>query len=591
MRFDLLSTFAPAMLGRASRSTPGRSALAILTVALISTRAGAQTPASGNAPNDPIVAAMASAARAAQRTDEPATLVYANRRIVELRATILSRTPAARAAAASAALDGLVTAVPDGEVTTHAYDGGTLVSVGGRPVFAVLDADVDPLAGEQLDRKVADAASRLSVAFREAGELRSPRKLLRSVTLAVAATVVYLLLLWLLVRLDTRAAAAAGRVMERRLRNLPGGEVMVAARAPLLIQRLLAFVGVALALFLTYSWVTIVLRRFPYTRPWGERLKSTLYSAIASGGRSLIDHLPNLLTVLMIIVLTRFAVRLVTFAFRTVEDGRVSLPGVYPETAQPTRRIAVALLWIFALVLSYEFMPGAKSDAFKGVSVFIGLIISLGSTGIMNQVMSGLMVTYSRAVRVGDFVRIGDVEGTVTQLGTLSTKIKTPRNEEVTLPNALVVSQSATNFSRHSADGVLAPASVTIGYDVPWRQVQALLLTAAERTPGVRKTPAPVVLQTALGDFAVEYKVLVCVDQPQRRLVTLNALHANIQDAFNYYGVQIMSPAYEADPGERKIVPPSRWYSAPAREPAPAPASGSEVPLAARAAQRPAREA
>jgi small-conductance mechanosensitive channel len=562
-------------------------ALAILTGALTSVTTGAQTPASGTTSSDPIVAAIAAAARSAQRTDAPATLVYENRRIVELRATILSRTPAARAAAASEALDRLATQVPDGEVTTRAYDGGTLISVGDRPVFAVLEADVDPLSGEQLDIKVRDAASRLTVAFREAGELRSPRQLLRSVVIATGATVAYVLLLWLLIRVDARAAAAAGQAMERRLRTLPGGEVMVVARAPLLVQRLLTIAGVGLALLFTYSWLAIVLRRFPYTRPWGETLKTTLFSAVASGGRSLLDHLPNLFTVLAIVLLTRFAVRLVTFAFRTVEEGRVSLPGVYPETAQPTRRIAVALLWIFALILSYEFLPGAKSDAFKGVSVFIGLIISLGSTGIMNQVMSGLMVTYSRAVRVGDFVRIGEVEGTVTQLGTLSTKINTPRNEEVTLPNALVVSHPATNFSRHAADGVLAPASITIGYDVPWRQVQALLLIAAERTPGVRKAPGPLVLQTALGDFAVEYKILVCVDQPHRRLVTLNALHANIQDAFNYYGVQIMSPAYEADPGERKTVPPSRWYSAPAREPSPAVAS--EIGLAAAAPQRPPR--
>jgi small-conductance mechanosensitive channel len=246
----------------------------------------------------------------------------------------------------------------------------------------------------------------------------------------------------------------------------------------------------------------------------------------------------------------------------------------------------VALLWIFALILSYEFLPGAKSDAFKGVTVFVGLIISLGSTGIMNQVMSGLMVTYSRAVRVGDFVRIGDVEGTVAQLGTLSTKIKTPRNEEVTLPNALVVTHAATNFSRHADAGVMAPASVTIGYDVPWRQVQALLVMAAERTPGVRRRPAPVVLQTALGDFAVEYKVLVCVDQPHRRIVTLNALHANIQDAFNEYGVQIMSPSYEADPSERKTVPPSQWYAAPAAVPSADAASDVALPVAVPPAPR-----
>jgi small-conductance mechanosensitive channel len=561
--------------------------LALLAVALIAFRADAQTGASGEPPGDPIAAAIASAARTAQRTDEPATLVYANRPIVAFRATILSRTPAARAAAASEALDSLVAQVPDGEVTTHAYDGGTLVSIGGRPLFAVLAADVDPLAGELLDTKVREAASRLTVAVRESGELHSPRQLLRSVAIAIGATILYVLLLWILIRLDTRVARAAGRAMERRLRALPAGEVMVVARAPLLVQRLLTIVGVALALLLTYSWLTIVLRRFPYTRPWGETLRASLFSAAASGGRSLLDHLPDLLTVLAIVLLTRFIVRLVTFAFHTVEEGRVTLPGVFPETAQPTRRIAVALLWVFALVLSYEFLPGAKSDAFKGVSVFIGLIISLGSTGIMNQVMSGLMVTYSRAVRVGDFVRIGDVEGTVTQLGTLSTKIKTPRNEEVTIPNALVVTQAATNFSRHADDGVMAPASVTIGYDVPWRQVQALLVMAAERTPGVRRQPPPVVLQTALGDFAVEYKVLVCVDQPHRRIVTLNALHANIQDAFNEYGVQIMSPSYEADPSERKTVPPSQWYAAPAAVPAADAAPDVALPVAVPQAPRP----
>ena len=559
---------------------------AFLGVALAAVCAGAQGAQPGETTTDLLASAIAAAAKAAQRTDPPAPLVYWNRRIVEFRATVLTRTPAVRAAAASEALDALITQVPDGEVTTRAYEGGTLVSVGGRPVFVVLEADVDPLAGEAMSTKAQEAASHLAVAFREAGELRSPRRLLPAVAIAIGATIVYVLLLWILIRLDTRLAAAASRATERRLRAMPGGEMMVHVRAPLLVHRLLTLAGFALALLFTYSWLTAVLRRFPYTRPWGETLRANLLSAVTAGGRGLFDHLPNLLTVLVIIVITRFIMRLVTFAFRTVEEGHVTMPGVYPETAQPTRRIAVALLWIFALIICYEFLPFAKSDAFKGVSVFIGLIISLGSTGIMNQVMSGLMVTYSRAVRVGDFVKIGDVEGTVMQLGTLSTKIKTPRNEEVTIPNALVVSNAATNFSRHAADGVLAPASVTIGYDVPWRQVQALLLMAAERTPGVRRTPAPFVLQTALGDFAVEYKVLVCLDQPHRRLPTLNVLHANIQDAFNEYGVQIMSPNYEADPSERKTVPPSQWYAAPAGPPS---AEAARVGLAAGLPQGPDR--
>jgi small-conductance mechanosensitive channel len=240
---------------------------------------------------------------------------------------------------------------------------------------------------------------------------------------------------------------------------------------------------------------------------------------------------------------------------------------VYPETALPTRRIASALLWASALIMSYEYLPGAQTDAFKGISVFVGLIISLGSSGVMNQAMSGLMVTYSRALRVGDFVRVGEIEGTVTQLGTLSTKVRTPRNEEITVPNAVVASSATTNFTRNAEGGVYTPTSVTISYATPWRQVHALLLMAAERTPDIRQDPKPVVFQTALSDFSVQYTLLACLVNPARLLSSLAVLHANIQDAFNLYGVQIMAPNYEADPEQPKLVPPENWYAAPAVPP------------------------
>jgi small-conductance mechanosensitive channel len=216
-------------------------------------------------------------------------------------------------------------------------------------------------------------------------------------------------------------------------------------------------------------------------------------------------------------------------------------------------------------VLAYPYLPGSNSDAFKGMSVFLGVVLSIGSSGIVNQMMSGLTITYSRAVRPGDWVKMGDVEGTVIQVGVLSIKVKTARREEVTIPNAVVMSQVTTNYSRFAdTEGVFVPTSVTIGYDTPWRQVQALLLLAAERTPGVRRDPKPVVRQTALQDFYVQYVLLVCLDSPQQRFLTLDALHANIQDAFNEYGVQIMSPNYEADPEGRKVVPVDQWYAAPA---------------------------
>jgi small-conductance mechanosensitive channel len=193
------------------------------------------------------------------------------------------------------------------------------------------------------------------------------------------------------------------------------------------------------------------------------------------------------------------------------------------------------------------------------------LMISLGSSGIVNQVMSGFTITYSRALRLGDFVRIGDVEGTVTHLGTLSTKIKTERREEVTIPNAVVISQVMTNYSRFAeSEGVLLPTTVTIGYDAPWRQVHALLLLAAERTPGIRQQPPPVVRQSKLDDFYVAYTLLMVPEEPHLRLVVLDRLHANIQDAFNEHGVQIMSPHYEMDPQAAKLVPRDRWNLPPA---------------------------
>jgi small-conductance mechanosensitive channel len=279
----------------------------------------------------------------------------------------------------------------------------------------------------------------------------------------------------------------------------------------------------------------------------------------------MVAALPGLFTVVLIVLITRLVVRGANAVFRAVEEGRLAVPGVYADTAQPTRRLAVALLWLFAVVVAYPYLPGSGSDAFKGVSVFVGLMLSLGSSGLVNQAMSSFMITYSRALRLGDYVRIGEVEGTVVHAGMLATKVLTKRNEEVTLPNAVVASSTITNYSRRSGEGVFTKTSVTIGYDTPWRQVEAMLLLAAARTSGVRAEPAPRVLQTGLQDFYVEYTLLVALERPDERLRLLSELHARIQDAFHEHGVQIMSPHYEADPERPKVVPRSRWFTPPAK--------------------------
>jgi small-conductance mechanosensitive channel len=485
-----------------------------------------------------------------------------------LRATVLGRPPAVRAAGAIELLNRLAREVPQGRVTTRPYPDGVLVAIDDRPVFVVMSADADALAGETMTSKATEAAGRLDIAFREAVELRTPGRLVPEIAVAAGLTLLYVFLIWLAMRFYRRVEEAAERATERQLAKMSAHEIGTAVRAPHMVRRLVGVLAIVFGLVLTYAWLAAVLRRFPYTRPWGESLRAGLLGVAGSAGRSVLDQMPNLLTVLAIILITRFMIRLVNLAFAGVETQRFSLPWVHPETAQPTRRIVVLLLWLFALVVSYNYLPGSQSDVFKGISVFVGLVVSLGSSGIMNQAMSGLMLTYSRALRVNDFVRVADVEGTVTHIGALSTKIRTSKNEDITIPNAVMVSQATTNYSRFAeSDGVYTPTSVTIGYDTPWRQIHALLLLAAERTAGVRQEPKPVVLQTALQDFYVQYTLLVSLEQPRRKMATLNVLHSNIQDAFNEYGVQIMSPNYEADPSDRKIVPPSHWYNAPAVAP------------------------
>ena len=563
-------------------SGPARTRLVSLVIAATGVVLAAQpvraqtAAASQDPPGVPVSAAVATTQTAAQ----PATLVYANRPIVVFRGTTLSRTPAERVAAVIYFIDRLVDAAPSARVTTQFVGEAATIRIGDSAVFAILPADVNTLAGETLEGTAAEAARRLQVAFDEAVELRNPSRLVRAGGLALAATLLFAALVWLVYRAHRAGRRRVDQTTERQLERLAAGaDIVRASKLPEFLLRVIDLLSILLALGLTYSWITFVLRRFPYTRPWGESLRNALISAGLSVARQVVDYLPDLLTVCLIILAARFIVRLSNYVFDATEQGRIEVPYLYPEIAQPTKRIVAAILWLLALVVAYPHLPGSNSDAFKGVSVFVGLIISLGSSGIMNQIMSGLTLTYSRAVRVGDFVKIGDIEGTVEQLGVLSVKIKTPRREEITIPNALVVATATTNYSRFAdREGVQVSTSVTIGYDTPWRQVEALLILAASRTPGVRQEPAPTVRQTALHDFYVQYTLLVCPDRPHLRVPTLHALHANILDAFNEYGVQITSPNYEADPGAPKVVPQSQWFAAPAAPPTPAARSDAAVP-------------
>jgi small-conductance mechanosensitive channel len=500
---------------------------------------------------------------------EPATLVVWNRPIVVFRAGLGRLTPEKRAETAAQRIEG----IPDQALLGKVWADpgrigdleGYLIGVDNFLLFGLVPQDLDPVEGRTLEEVAKQAAERVREVLQARADQRRLPLLMRGIGLSLAALVSLVLVLWLTGWLRRRLLHWL-ETSPAHLSRLVILEIDLRPHALALERRILGVISWVIWIGGFYLCLTFIFSQFPYTQPWGKALGGYLVNTVATLASGAIGALPGLGTVLIIFLLTRLITRLVGTLFSRVETEAITVSWMLPETARATRRAVVVMIWLFALTVAYPHIPGSGTDAFKGVSVLVGLMISLGSAGLVNQVMSGFVVLYSRAIRTGDYVRIGDIEGTVTELGVLSAKVVNRRKEEINIPNAVLVGTTTTNYSRLADhDGAIVPTSVTIGYDVPWRQVHALLLLAAERTPGVRKQPRPRVLQQALSDFYVEYVLLVHVDRPDERILILSALHAQIQDAFNEFGVQIMSPHFMRQPATAVTVPPAKWHEPPAK--------------------------
>jgi small-conductance mechanosensitive channel len=561
-------------IAQACRTVLGLPLAGALSVLLSATSVAGQPPApptpQATAAQADAEAAIAAAAVQASVAGTPATLTFANRPIVTLRASILGRPAEERVAVGRALLDRLVEEGVYGPVTMREVEGAASLDLAGQRIVAILPVDVDALAGETVGSTAAAAVTQLQHALDEVSELDRPWQLLGAIAQVLVVTVVFVGIIWSIWKTRIKLGERIGKAAHTKLQATQFGtdEFVRSSRIIELLKRVVGFVSWGVSLFVLYSWLTFTLRRFPYTRPWGESLRTFLVLELSAAAVAILQALPGLFTVLLIVLGTRFVARIVLLFFQSLEAGRISVPWIYPETAQPTRKLVTVGLWLFAAVLAYPHLPGSDSEAFKGMSVFVGLVVSLGSSGIVNQMMSGLTLTYSRALRLGDYVKVGDIEGRVTEMGSLSTKIKTIKGEDVTTPNALMVSQTVINYSRLAdTEGVFVPTEVTIGYDAPWRQVEALLLLAASRTAGIRQQPRPIVVQAALEDAYIRYALLFCLEDPAQRRPVLSRVHREILDAFNEYGVQITSPNYEADPERKKVVPRDQWFAAPAMPP------------------------
>ncbi|MCQ9375517.1 mechanosensitive ion channel family protein [Methyloversatilis sp. XJ19-13] len=503
---------------------------------------------------------------------EEGTLFVNRRRIVTFRATLLDDVPAVRAQQAEATLERMLAGGGPAAITLILEGTTASLKFDGERVFHLVADDVGPSFGLSFDAAAEEVRRRLQAAVLEVREKGDARRIGEGLAWSAGATLLALVLLrgvfWLrrklAERLDRRLAAWQ---QDRSAGDLLATYAEHARRVLNAVSRGLSWVA---AVVLIDAWLSFVLHQFAWSRPWGERSTAWLLDVLAQFAWAIAGAIPGLVIAVLIFLLARISSRALGALLERVERGEARVAGLDIDTAGPTRRLGNLVIWLFALAMAYPYLPGSHSEAFKGVSVLAGLMLSLGASSIVGQVLSGFSLMYSRSLRPGEYVKAGDTEGTVMNIGLFATRIHTGMGEEVSIPNAVMFSQPVRNFSRLVTDGhFVVHTTVTIGYATPWRQVHAMLLEAARRTPGVAQTPSPYVLQTALSDFYVEYRMCAQIDKsaPARRAEALNQLHGNIQDVFNEYGVQIMSPHYMADTPTPQVVPQSGWWPSPAQPP------------------------
>ena len=398
---------------------------------------------------------------------------------------------------------------------------------------------------------------------------RTPDSLRKNIIKAASRTmvlVVTLLLVTLAFRLINRWLE---RYFKRRIKKLEAKSMRVvqAEQVWKVVSAFFQLIKAIVYLGITYFFVNFVLTLFPWTRYIARQLLHLVIDPLQSMAVGFINYLPSLFFLIILYLVIRYLLKVTHGFFGAISLGNIPLRSFEPEWAWPTYRIVRVIVIVFALVIAYPYIPGSNSEAFKGISLFLGVLLSLGSTSVISNIIAGYTMTYRRAFRVGDRIRIGDTIGDVMESRLLVTMLRSLKNENIVMPNSTILNSEITNYTTLvKENGLILHTKVSIGYEVPWRQVEAMLIEAASRVPELAKEPAPFVLQTALTDFAVTYELNAYCNDESRMAQFYSELHRSIQDVFNENGVQIMTPNYVADTEEPKMVPVEQWYTPPAQK-------------------------
>jgi len=336
-------------------------------------------------------------------------------------------------------------------------------------------------------------------------------------------------------------------------------KVMDEEKATRFILFLIKIVRILIIFLMLYLSIPMALSVFPTTRGLSNVLFGYVWTPIRGILFGIIDFLPDLISIIVIVLVFRYLIRGLRFFAEEIDKKRLVIKGFYSDWAHPTFNIVRTLLYAFMFIMIFPHLPGNDSPVFQGVSVFIGIIFSLGSTSVISNVVSGLVITYMRSFKVGDRIKIGDVVGNVVEKTPFVTRLRTPKNEEITIPNSSIMAAQTYNYT-HSAQnyGLILHTTAGVGYDVPWRKVHELLLEAGKRTPNLLAHPKPFILQTALDDFYANYQLNVYVADADKMALIYSDLHQNIQDVFNEAGIELVSPHYHAHrDGNKSTLPDS----------------------------------
>jgi small-conductance mechanosensitive channel len=438
--------------------------------------------------------------------------------------------------------------VPAEAVTTEIHGDWTEIRTRDKVLMVVTNGDAQ-LAEKSRERLAAEDAGSIRQALQNYRHDHSWNSLLKGIGYTAIVSVLLVPTLWLLRKLrlalrarldswiDTRTHAE-----ERKTAWHVGFTYTVS-----LFVALATVLRWVLVLGLLQAYLTLTMSFFPYTRSLSLAVTGWLVSTLTSLANSALEYLPNLIVVAVIVAVASQVLKLISMVFDEIAKGNLTVRGFYPDWAEPTAKLVRVLVLVLVIVIIFPYLPGSKSPAFQGISIFVGVLLSLGSSSAVANGIAGIILTYMRSFLIGDWVKIGDTIGEVVEKNILVTRILTPKQEVITIPNATVMNGSVMNYTREAKNaGVIFHTTVTIGYDAPWKTVHKLLVDAARATQHVLTQPAPFVLQTALNDFYVAYELNAYTDTPRNMQFIYSDLHQNIQDAFNDAGVEICSPHFSA---------------------------------------------